>query len=116
MSPTAPLFSIVTPVYNTPLDVLETMVRSVLDQTFADWELILVDDWGWSDAGCLGSDLYQTPNIDALAAGAGALLAARAINRKLNAYDFRNKVVLILGHLGLWAAQKVKLYRHDLSP
>ncbi len=29
---------------------------------------ILVDDWGWSDAGCLGSDLYETPNIDRLAA------------------------------------------------
>ncbi|MBI1356677.1 MAG: sulfatase-like hydrolase/transferase [Acidobacteria bacterium] len=30
--------------------------------------VLLVDDWGWSDAGCLGSDLYQTPNIDALTA------------------------------------------------
>ena len=44
MSTTAPLFSIVTPVYNTPLDVLEEMVQSVLGQTFDDWELILVDD------------------------------------------------------------------------
>jgi len=30
--------------------------------------LLLVDDWGWTDAGCLGSDLYETPNIDRLAA------------------------------------------------
>lgn len=29
--------------------------------------VLLVDDWGWSDASCLGSDLYETPNIDALA-------------------------------------------------
>jgi arylsulfatase A len=29
--------------------------------------VLLVDDWGWSDASCLGSDLYDTPNIDALA-------------------------------------------------
>ncbi len=29
---------------------------------------VLVDDWGWTDAGCLGSDLYETPNIDRLAA------------------------------------------------
>ncbi|MDH3584675.1 MAG: sulfatase [Phycisphaerae bacterium] len=28
---------------------------------------LLVDDWGWTDAGCFGSDLYQTPNIDRLA-------------------------------------------------
>ena len=30
---------------------------------------LLVDDWGWTDAGCFGSDLYETPNIDRLAAG-----------------------------------------------
>lgn len=29
--------------------------------------ILLVDDWGWTDAGVFGSDLYQTPNIDALA-------------------------------------------------
>ena len=28
---------------------------------------LLVDDWGWTDAGCFGSDLYETPNIDRLA-------------------------------------------------
>ncbi|MEM7560040.1 MAG: sulfatase-like hydrolase/transferase, partial [Planctomycetota bacterium] len=29
--------------------------------------LILVDDLGWRDLGCMGSEYYQTPNIDALA-------------------------------------------------
>ena len=28
---------------------------------------ILVDDWGWTDGGSFGSDLYETPNIDRLA-------------------------------------------------
>lgn len=28
---------------------------------------ILVDDLGWSDLGCYGSDFYETPNIDRLA-------------------------------------------------
>jgi len=28
---------------------------------------ILVDDWGWTDGGCFGSDIYETPNIDRLA-------------------------------------------------
>ena len=49
MSGDKPLFSIVTPVYNTPLDVLETMVESVLQQTFDDWEFILVDDCSQDD-------------------------------------------------------------------
>jgi len=40
----AALFSIVTPVYNPPLDALTEMIDSVLAQTFLDWELILVDD------------------------------------------------------------------------
>ena len=29
--------------------------------------VLLIDDWGWTDAGCQGSDLYRTPNIDRLA-------------------------------------------------
>ncbi|MCB1021688.1 MAG: sulfatase [Acidobacteria bacterium] len=29
--------------------------------------VFLVNDWGWTDAGCQGSDLYETPNIDRLA-------------------------------------------------
>jgi glycosyltransferase involved in cell wall biosynthesis len=39
-----PLFSVVTPVYNTPLDVLVEMIHSVTSQGFPHWELILVDD------------------------------------------------------------------------
>lgn len=39
-----PRFSIVTPVYDPPADVLVEMIDSVVAQTFTDWELILVDD------------------------------------------------------------------------
>ncbi len=30
--------------------------------------LFLVDDWGWTDAGCYGNTFYETPHIDRLAA------------------------------------------------
>ncbi len=40
----APRFSVLTPVYDTPDDVLRATVRSVTRQTFGDWELCLVDD------------------------------------------------------------------------
>jgi len=39
-----PRFSIITPVYAPPAEVLREMIASVRNQTFADWELILVDD------------------------------------------------------------------------
>ncbi|MGZ3459173.1 MAG: glycosyltransferase family 2 protein, partial [Archangium sp.] len=38
-----PLISILTPVYNTPADVLREMIRSVREQTYPNWELCLVD-------------------------------------------------------------------------
>lgn len=39
-----PLFSIVTPVFDTPADVLAATLASVRSQTCGDWELCLVDD------------------------------------------------------------------------
>jgi O-antigen biosynthesis protein len=40
----SPRFSIVTPVHDPPAHVLSDMIDSVRAQTFADWELLLVDD------------------------------------------------------------------------
>ena len=40
----APRFSILTPVHETPADVLEAMLGSVRGQRFGDWEVCLVDD------------------------------------------------------------------------
>lgn len=39
-----PLISIITPVFNTPEDVLRAALDSVLGQAYPDWELIAVDD------------------------------------------------------------------------
>ncbi len=39
-----PRFSLVTPVYETPQEILWLTIESVLSQTFDDWELCLVDD------------------------------------------------------------------------
>jgi GT2 family glycosyltransferase len=40
----APRFSVLSPVYETPAEVLVEMLESVRTQTFGDWELCLVDD------------------------------------------------------------------------
>ena len=39
-----PRFSIITPVYETPADVLRKMLLSVFGQSYGDWELCLADD------------------------------------------------------------------------
>ena len=38
------LISVVMPVYNTPADILSEAANSILDQTFADFEFIIIDD------------------------------------------------------------------------
>jgi glycosyltransferase involved in cell wall biosynthesis len=50
MSDRAPFFSVLTPVYDPPLEALSAAIESVRAQTFRDWELILVDDASPSDA------------------------------------------------------------------
>jgi hypothetical protein len=39
-----PRFSVLTPVHDPPIEVLEQTIGSVLSQSFEDWELCLVDD------------------------------------------------------------------------
>ncbi|HMU36234.1 MAG TPA: glycosyltransferase, partial [Marmoricola sp.] len=58
----APLFSIVTPVYNPPIDVLKDTIESVFAQDFTDWEWILVDDCS-TDPGVLQT-LQEAARVD----------------------------------------------------
>ncbi|HEY5052328.1 MAG TPA: glycosyltransferase [Solirubrobacterales bacterium] len=58
----APRFSIVTPVYETPLRVLGKMLGSVRSQSFGDWELCLVDDA--SDSPRVARALEQAERAD----------------------------------------------------
>jgi GT2 family glycosyltransferase len=58
-----PFFSIVTPMFNTPPDVLAAMLASVRAQSFDDWELCLVDDC--SSEPHVGEMLEQAQREDA---------------------------------------------------
>jgi GT2 family glycosyltransferase len=57
----APVFSIITPVYRTPLGYLEACIASVEAQTFRDWELLLIDN---GNDGDLASWLNQRAASD----------------------------------------------------
>ena len=56
-----PRFSIITPVYNTPDVALRECIDSVLEQTYDDWELILVNDA--STAPSVHTTLTQYENL-----------------------------------------------------
>jgi GT2 family glycosyltransferase len=44
IKPNGPRFTIVTPVYDPPADVLRETIESMQAQSFTDWEFVLVDD------------------------------------------------------------------------
>ena len=48
--------SILVPLYNTPLQFLNEMIESVLNQTYQNWELCLAD--GSDDTACLHGHSY----------------------------------------------------------
>ncbi|MCU4185559.1 glycosyltransferase [Acidiferrimicrobium sp. IK] len=80
-----PEVSILVPVFDTPEPFLRAMVASVRAQTFADWELVLVDDG--SSAPHVGPVLAELAAaderivVDRLAANAGIVAAsARALD------------------------------------
>jgi len=43
--------------------------RAAAAKSRLNFVFFLIDDMGWTDAGCYGSSLYETPNIDRLAGG-----------------------------------------------
>ncbi|MES2692410.1 MAG: sulfatase [Verrucomicrobiota bacterium] len=49
------------------LSLLASAVHAATPEQKLNVVLILADDLGWTDLGCFGSDLYQTPNLDRLA-------------------------------------------------
>ncbi len=74
--PSAPAVSVVLPVYNA-LPVLERAVASIRRQTFADWELIAVDD-GSTDGSRAQLEAWRRaePRLRVLAQAHGGIVAA----------------------------------------
>ena len=56
-----------------------TLIRYVIASEQPNFILINVDDLGWKDLGCYGSEIYETPNIDKLASGGVRFTNAYAV-------------------------------------
>lgn len=55
----SPLVSVITPVYNSA-GYLNTCIASVLNQTYTNWELILVNDGSTDDSLNIISNMHET--------------------------------------------------------
>ena len=60
---TSPIISIVMPVYNAPTDYLQESIDSVLNQTFGDFEFLIIDDGSTETEGIDFIKTYQDPRI-----------------------------------------------------
>ncbi|WP_313593408.1 glycosyltransferase family 2 protein [Leuconostoc lactis] len=58
MNNTVPFFSVIVPMYNSEKYISETL-KSIIDQSFTDWELILVDDGSTDDSLKMACDTCQ---------------------------------------------------------
>jgi glycosyltransferase involved in cell wall biosynthesis len=100
----APLVSVIVAAYN-PGPFLNPAIESVLEQTLADFELIVVDDGSWDDTlARLAS--YPDPRLRVIVQSNQG--APAALNRALGAA--RGTYIGILDHDDVWL--KTKLARH----
>jgi GT2 family glycosyltransferase len=84
MFPRRPLISIIVPVYRTRAAILEKTIRSVLNQSYPDWEL------------CVADDCSQSPELD-------------AVLDRYAASDARVKLVRLAENQGISAASNAAL-------
>lgn len=105
-APGRPAVSVVTPVWNAAATLGET-VASVRAQSFADWEMLLVDDGSTDGSGALAARLAAgEPRIRVLA-HAGNLGAAAARNAAIRAA--RGRWIAFLDADDLWRPEKLAM-------
>jgi glycosyltransferase involved in cell wall biosynthesis len=98
-----PVFSIIVPVYNAAR-TLEATVHSVLEQSFADFELILIDDGSTDQSLCVMQQLAgHDERIKALSWSNQGVSAARNFGVKLS----RGSLIAFLDADDLWQSDKL---------
>lgn len=103
-----PLISIVMPVYNTAKYV-EAAIESVMAQTFADFELLIIDDAG-SDNSIELCRAYSDPRVRIISQANRGLAGARNTGIR----NARGQFVALLDSDDLWEAEKLERHIEHL--
>ncbi|MFH6767372.1 glycosyltransferase family 2 protein [Gaetbulibacter aquiaggeris] len=101
-----PLVSIITPMFNSEVFISET-INSVLNQTFLNWELLLIDDYSSDKTIAIVNEfITQTPNIKLLKneANLGA-----AISRNKGIMEAQGDYIAFLDADDLWKPEKLQI-------
>lgn len=104
-SPKAPRVSVITAVYNAEL-FLEPTLRSALDQTYTDFELVIIDD-GSKDASIKIAERFAADDSRVRIFRQENLGVAGALNRGL--HESRGELIAFLDHDDLWKPEKLAL-------
>lgn len=106
-----PTVSIVVPVYNVA-SYLEETVQSVLDQTWTDWELILVDDGSTDESGEIAKKLAESDSrIQYFHKENGGQASARNYGIKKS----QGTYVALLDSDDLWLPEKLATQMEELK-
>ncbi|MGY4384241.1 teichuronic acid biosynthesis glycosyltransferase TuaG [Pedobacter sp. UYP24] len=99
-----PKVSIVMPAYNSRVHIVES-IRSVIDQTYQNWELIIIDDGSSDDTFAIVDDISKTePRIKLSKQKNQGIGATRNNGYKLSSGSW----VAFLDHDDLWQARKLE--------
>lgn len=107
-----PLFSIIVPLFRTPIPYFHDMIRSVLDQVFSNWELILVNASPEDDALTTAIQTYTDPRIHVVPLAENLGIAGNT-NEGIRAA--RGRYICFFDHDDILDARILSLYAAELA-
>lgn len=105
MSELKPVVSIIIPVYNAAC-FIESTIQTVLDQTYSEWELILIDDKSTDDSIKLITPYLKRDKRIKLLKNNTNLFAGPSRNKGVD--DARGRFIAFLDADDLWSPSKLK--------
>jgi glycosyltransferase involved in cell wall biosynthesis len=106
------MFSIVVPVYNAAIH-LEATINCVINQTFTDWELLLVDDGSSDDSLKIANKYVKIDDRIKVLFHEGNVNKGISASRNVALQNATGRYVAFLDSDDIWVESKLEIY-HDI--